>query len=135
MSVIGTWTKGKAGIKVAKAAGKRPRIMLAPVKFAVPAGKAGIKSSKPLLKMSKPLLKRRARRRVEQLDRASRMLGEALAVSAPRAAYELGLAEPPKPKHTAPRVAAGIVIGAGAMYFLEPGHGSEHREKVAQLVS
>jgi hypothetical protein len=38
-------------------------------------------------------------------------------------------------KRTAPKVAAGAVLGASAMYFLEPEHGKEHREKVAQLVS
>ncbi len=127
MSVISKTTKGKAAAKGAKAVAKRPQHLLAGTKIAVPAGKAGLKASKPLLK-------RRARQRVDQLDRASRTLGEALAVYAPRAAYDLGLAEPPKPKRTAPRVLVGVVIGAGAMYFLEPAHGREHREKVAQLV-
>lgn len=128
-------TKGKAGFKVAKAAAKRPQLVLAGTKLALPLGRAGLKASKPLAKASKPMIKRRARQRAQQIDRASRILGETLAVTAPRAAYELGLAEPPKPKRMAPGVAAGIVIGAGAMYFLEPDHGSEHREKVAQLVS
>jgi len=127
MSLISTRTKGRAGIKAAKIAAKRPQLLLAGTKVAVPATKAGLKASKPLLK-------RRARQRVEQLDRVSRSLGEALAVHAPRAAYELGLADPPKRKRTAPRVVAGIVIGASAMYFLEPEHGKEHREKVAQVV-
>ena len=136
MSVISKRAKAKTGFKAAKAAGKRPRLLLSGAKIALltgtklarPAGKAGLKASKPLLK-------RRARQRVEQLDRASRTLGEALAVYAPRVAYDLGLAEPPKPKRTAPRVAAGVAIGASAMYLLEPGHGKEHRDKVAQLVS
>ncbi|MHB1538615.1 MAG: hypothetical protein ACYCUM_08670 [Solirubrobacteraceae bacterium] len=72
---------------------------------------------------------------MQQLERASRALGEALAVSAPKAAYELGLAEPAKPKRTVPRVAAGVVLGAGAVYFLQPEHGREHRHEVAELVS
>lgn len=127
MAVISKRTKGKAGIKAATAAAKRPQVLLTGTKIAVPAGKAGLKASKPVLK-------RKARQRVQQLDRASRTLGEALAVHAPRAAYDLGLAEPPKPKRTTPRVAAGVVIGASAVYFFEPGHGKEHREKVAQLV-
>jgi hypothetical protein len=128
MSVISPKTKGKAGVKAAKAAAKRPQLLWAGTRIAMPAGKAGLKASKPLVK-------RRARRRVERLDQASRRLGEALSVYAPRAAYDLGLAEPPKPTRTAPRVAAGVVLGAGAMYFLEPEHGKKHREKVAQLVS
>jgi hypothetical protein len=128
MSVISKRTKGKTAIETAKAAAKRPQLLLTGAKIAVPAGKAGLKASRPMLK-------RRARQCVKQLDRASETLGEALAVYAPKAAYDLGLAEPPKSKRTAPRVAAGMVIGASAMYFLEPGHGKEHREKVAQLVS
>lgn len=127
MSVISKKTKSKAGLKAATAAAKRPQVLLTGTKLAVPAGKAGLKASKPLLK-------RRARQSVDQLDKASRTLGEALAVHAPQAAYDLGLAEPPKPKRTAPRLVAGVVIGAGAMYFLEPGQGKERREKVAQLV-
>lgn len=128
MSVISKKTKGKAGVKAAKATAKNPQALLTGAKIAAPAGRAG-------LKVSKPLLKRRGRQRVEQLDRASQTLGEALAVYGPKVAYELGLAEPPKPKRTAPRVAAGVVIGASAMYFLDPEHGKEHREKAVQLVS
>jgi hypothetical protein len=83
-------------------------------------------------------LERQARQWLDQLRDAKRSLGELLTVQAPRAAYKLGLTERPKPKRTAPRVAAGVVLGAGvgvgAMYFLEPKHGREHRKKVAQLV-
>jgi gas vesicle protein len=32
-------------------------------------------------------------------------------------------------------VAAGVVLGASAVYFLQPEHGKERRERVAQLVS
>jgi hypothetical protein len=154
MSVISKRTKAKAGFTAAKTMGKRPRLLLAGTKIALPAGKAGMKIALPAgkagmkialpagkagIKAGTPLLKRqarhRARQRVEQLDRASRTLGEALAVHGPRVAYELGLAEPPKPKRTAPRIAAGVAIGASAMYLLEPGHGKEHRDKVARLVS
>ena len=98
-------------------------------------GKAVAPLSKVTLKAGSPLVKRRVRRRAEQLGDAARVIGETLVTYGPPAAYELGLAEPPKPKRTAPRVAAGIVIGASAVYFLEPEHGREHREKVAQLVS
>jgi hypothetical protein len=77
MSVISTRTKGKAGIKVARAGAKRLQAALSATKIALPVGKTGLKASKPLLR-------RRTRQRVEQLDRASRTLGEALAVHAPR---------------------------------------------------
>jgi hypothetical protein len=128
MGLISTTTKGKAGLKAASLAAKRPSLAAGGARLAVPAGRLGLKASKLLLK-------RRARQRVYQLGDVARRAGEALAVYGPQAAYELGLVEPPKPKRTAPRVAAGILIGAGAVYFLEPGAGREHREKVAQLVS
>jgi len=38
-------------------------------------------------------------------------------------------------RRVAPPVAAVVVIGAGAVYFLNPAHGEEHRQQVAQLVS
>jgi hypothetical protein len=104
-----------------------PGKLAAGTQVAWPAGKLGFK-------VTKPLLKRRARKRVEQVGEVVRTAGEVLAVYGPQAAYELGLAEPPKPKRTAPRVAAGVIIGASAVYFLEPEHGREHRKKVAQLV-
>jgi hypothetical protein len=94
MSIISTKTKGKAGLKAAKAVAKRPQL----------------------------------------LADAAHTIGDVLAVQGPQAAYELGLADPPKPKRTVPRVVAGILIGAGAVYFLEPEHGAEHRRKVAQIV-
>jgi hypothetical protein len=115
MSVINTTTKGKAGLRVAKGAAKRPRLLVSGTRTAMP-------------------LSRHARKRADQVGDAARRVAEALAIYGPQAAYELGLAEPPKPKRTAPRVAAGVVIGASAVYFLEPGQGREHREKVAQLV-
>lgn len=131
MSVISTTTKRKAGVKAASAAAKRPRLLVSGARVARPAGKLELKASKPTIE-------RQARRRVDQLGEAAQQLSEAvrttgriLAVDGPAVAYALGLAEPPKPKRTAPRVAVGIVIGASAMYLLD----AEHREKVAQLVS
>ena len=128
MAVLDTTNKARIGVKSAKTAVKHPRSVRI-------SGKAITPLSKVALKAGSPLVKRRVRRRVEQLGDAARVIGETLVTYGPPAAYELGLAEPPKPKRTAPRVAAGIVIGASAVYFLEPEHGREHREKVAQLVS
>ena len=53
----------------------------------------------------------------------------------PQAARELGLVRTLKPKRTTLRLAAGVLIGAMAVYFLEPGAGRRHREQVKQLVS
>jgi hypothetical protein len=127
MSVLSTTTKGTIGLKAAKTAVKNPQILRFTAKAAWPPALLGLKAAKPVAK-------RRLRKRAAQLGDAARAVGETLVVYGPPVAYELGLAEPPKSKRTAPRVAAGAVIGATAMYFLEPEHGHEHREKVAQLV-
>lgn len=84
---------------------------------------------------SKPFLRRRARQRFEHLAETARTVGEVLAVYGPQAAYELGLAEPPRPKRTTPRVALDMLIGASAVYFLEPDAGPQHRQKLGELVS
>ena len=96
--------------KAAKAAARRP---LLTTKMAIPAGKAGVKASKPVVK-------RQARAFVGQLDEASRAFGETLASYAPGLAYDLGLAKPPKQKRSAPRVIAGALVGAGAVYCACP---------------
>jgi hypothetical protein len=128
MSVISKRAKRKVGVRAAKTVAKRPQLLLKGAKVAVPAGKAGLIGSKPFLR-------RRARKRIEKLDKASRTLGEALAVYAPQAAYEMGLADPPKPRRAVPRVAVGVLVGAGAMYLLEPGgHGREHRKQLANVI-
>jgi len=113
------------------AVAKGPRLLLAGTQVPRPVSKLGLKASKPSVK-------RRAPNRVEQLREAAQQpgegahtVGEVLAVYGPIAAYTLGLAEPPKTKRTAPWIAAGIVIGASAVYFVDP----KHRAKVAQLVS
>jgi hypothetical protein len=126
MSVLSTSTKSKAGAKAAKAIATRPRLLIVGAKASAPAAKLGLKASKPYANHL-------ARRGADQIVEASRALGEAMAVHATRAVYELGLAKPPK--RTAPRVAAGMVIGATAVYFLEPESGRKHRKKVAKLVS
>lgn len=118
---------------------KNPKKTWLAAKAATPAAKAGVKSAKPAAKISfatsKALAKRRVRRRANQVGQTARTVGEVLLVQAPDAAEELGLIERRAPKRTAPRVAAGVVIGAGAMYLLEPGeHGRQHREKVSALV-
>jgi len=123
MAVLSTSTKGKIGLKAGKTAVKYPTLLRTGAQAASPIGKLGVK-----------VAKRRVRRRADRVGNAARTIGQTLAVYGPQAAYELGLVEPPKPKRTAPRLAAGFVLGASAVYFLEPEHGREHREKVAQLV-
>jgi hypothetical protein len=125
MAVLDTRTKAKVGWRTAKAGAKRPSAVRAVVPPAI----------RITFKGGKPFAKRRVRQEAERLGETARAVGDALS-SIPEAARELGLMEPPpKPKRTAPRVAAGVVIGATAVYFLEPGVGAEHRKQVLRLVS
>ncbi|MGH2931185.1 MAG: hypothetical protein ACRDL8_23475, partial [Solirubrobacteraceae bacterium] len=67
----------------------------------------------------------------QSVAETARAVGETILARGPQAAQTLGLVEAPKPKEkrTAPRVATGVVIGAGAVYLLEP----EHRRRVLRL--
>jgi hypothetical protein len=123
MSVASTLTKAKVGTKAATGAVKNP-------------GLAGLGA-----RAYTPIIKRRTHKRAATVGDAARTVGdtartygELLVTYGPQAAQELGLVSAPKPKRTAPAVAAGVVIGAGAAYFLEPEHGAERREKVLRRV-
>ena len=133
MDVLNTMTtKGQSGWQAARTA----------------AQKAGGKSTSPLANLSFNFANPFAKPppgRLEQIGARLAELGEAIfeigeavgatmAMYGPLAAQRLGWAEVPKQKRTAPRVAAGVVIGAGAMYFLEPKHGSERRGQLLRLV-
>lgn len=124
MDVLNARSKAKLGWKTAKAGAKRPNALRATVPPTV----------RLTFKTGKPFAKRRARQQAQRIGETARTLGETLR-RVPQAAQELGLAEAPPPKRTAPRVAAGVVIGASAVYFLEPGVGAEHRRQVLRLVS
>lgn len=117
MPVMSTATKARIGTKAAKGALRRPGV-----------ARLGARAYAPIVK-------RRTRTRIGSIGGTAREYGELLVNYGPSAAQELGLVSAPKAKHTAPRVAAGVIIGAGAMYFLEPEHGAEHREKARSLVS
>jgi hypothetical protein len=156
MAVLSTVTRGKISLKAASAAWKNPGLSRFAAKPAFQAGKTwlGVNAVQPAAKAMKPaakavmpaakakagyrkaLAKRRARRRVASVGETARTVSDVLLIQAPEAAQELGLIEKPAPKRTAPRVAAGVVIGASAMYLLEPGEpGRQHREKMMALVS
>ncbi len=127
MGVLSTTSKAKLGAKAAKAAIDHPGVIRTGAQAVRPAGKLGFK-------LGKPWSKRRARQKAETIGDAARALGESLALYVPQAAYGLGLVEPPKPKRTAPRVIVGVVIGAAAVYFLEPEHGAERRHQLAEIL-
>lgn len=128
MAVLSATTKARLGMKSAKGLAKHPKAVRTGAKAARPLAMAGLKAAKPIVRL-------KVRRRAEEIGETARLIGEAVLVYGPVAAQELGLVEPPKEKRTAPRVAAGMVVGAGAMYLLEPGQGREHREKLLRLVS
>jgi hypothetical protein len=127
MSLLSTRTKLKLGARSAKAAAERPGTLLTVTRMAAPPAKL-------VLRFTAPMVGRKARERAEDPYASVRVLAEALAVHGPRVAGELGLIEPPKRKRTAPRVAAGMVLGAGAVYFLEPECGPQHVRRAAGLV-
>jgi hypothetical protein len=127
MSVVSTRTRAKVGTRAAKGALKHPGA----ARFRSQAG----------LKAYTPVVKRRTRKRVSTVGDTARTVGdtartygELLVNYGPSAAQELGLVSASKPKRTVPAVAAGVVIGAGAAYFLEPEHGAQRREKALSLV-
>jgi gas vesicle protein len=128
-------TKGKVARGAAKTAAKHPSATWTGVRRSAPAAKFAFK-------IGKSMAKRRSRSRMQRLGATARTTGdwiaatgELLATYGPQAAQELGLIEAPKRKRTAPRVAAGVVIGAGAVYFFEPERGRAHREKLLSLVA
>lgn len=143
MAIISKGAKGAAGVKAVKGVAKNPGVLTKGAKGAV-----GVKAAKAVAKnpgivkfgakAATPVAKRKARKgvnRVERFGDAAAAFGRELVEYGPQAAQELGLVELPKPKRTAPRLAAGVVLGAGAVYFLEPENGREHREKVLKLVA
>jgi len=126
--MLSTTTKVKLGAKGVRGAISHPGMVRA-------GAKGGMAMGRMAAKVAMPIAKRRARRRIGSIAETARDIGQTLVTYGPEAAVNLGLIEAPKRKRTAPKVAAGAVLGAGAMYFLEPEHGKQHREKVAQLVS
>jgi hypothetical protein len=107
---VGKKTKTKMGSKAAKTAAKHPGASWASVKAAV--------------KVGKPVAKKQARQRIKGIGTTARTTGALVAMYGPLAVQALGLVEVPKRKRTLPRVAVGVVIGAGAMYFFGPQRGS-----------
>jgi hypothetical protein len=156
MSILKTTTKARLGVRGAQAAARNPGAAMTLGKAAVgmkaasaavrnpgavlTAGRASAQAFRPAAKIGwavgAPMARRRAGRRAGRISDAVRSTAEELITYGPSAAEELGLVKPrSRSRHTAPALAAGVAIGAGAVYFLEPEHGREHREKVAALVS
>jgi hypothetical protein len=117
----------KTKLKAAKAVIEHPPLRSAAAAAAPPAAKL-------VLKRRRRRIRRRSREQAERISEAARTASTALANYGPAAAEALGLTEPPKQKKTAPRVGVGVLIGAGAMYLLEPEKGQARRQKVKGLI-
>jgi type VI protein secretion system component VasF len=128
--VLSTKTKATAGAKTAKTILQNPILRTAVTEAGPPVARLGLNAGK----------KRMSRKGRKQLEQVGDALGTVAALTsnyAPRAAQaaqELGLVEAPKRKRTAPRLLAGAVLGAMAMFLFEPGHGREHRRQVQKLL-
>jgi hypothetical protein len=82
-----------------------------------------LRAAKPPAKLGwrigRIVVRRRARARIERLEATARTVASFAVIYGPMAAEVFGLVEAPKPKRRAPAFAAGVVIGAGAMYVLK----------------
>ena len=133
MAVLSNSAKGKVGLKAAGAAIKNPTATRLVAKASAPAAKGGMRFGKAIAKRKSS---RRIEDRIEDVGRTARTVGETIAIYGPEAAQFFGWVEPPKRKRTAPRVLVGAVLGATAMYMLEPsGAGKERRAKARALAS
>ena len=139
--IITKGTKAVLGAKAVQGAAKHPGIITKGAKAALGVKAAGGAAKHPGvvrlgLKAGKPVARRKIGEGIGQVERfgeAAREVGETVLVGSALLAPALGLVEQPKPKPTAPLVAAGVVIGASAVYFLEPERGRERREKLRKL--
>ena len=90
---------------------RRPAHRRATVRAAKPAAKLG-------WRVGRIVVRRKARARIERVGAASRTVATFAVIYGPMAAEVFGLVEAPKPKRRAPAFAAGVMIGAGAMYVI-----------------
>ena len=128
--MLSTRTKATAGAKTAKTIVQNPLLRSAVTEAGPPIARLGVT-------VGKKRMSRKGRKQLEQMGDALSTVAALTSTYAPRAAQaaqELGLVEAPKPKRTAPRLLAGVLIGAVAMLLLEPGHGREHRRQVRRLL-
>jgi hypothetical protein len=116
-------TSAKLGVTGAIAMARHPTLRRATVRAARPSAKLG-------WRVGKMVAKRKAREQLVELGSLARTGAQLWVVYGVPAAQALGLIERPKPRRTGRALVAGIVIGAAAVYFLEP----EHRRWAQELV-
>jgi hypothetical protein len=129
MSALSTTTKARLGVKATKHATKRPKLLL-----------WGAQTAKPVVRGRAKLSSRQTKRHAGSVVQTAQKVGQTTFATG-RTVIALGRqlalqqAEA-RAGHTRTglRVAAGVVIGATAMYFLEPGSGAQHRQTLSGMV-
>jgi hypothetical protein len=119
MSVLSTKTKARIGVKTTKQAAKHPKLAL-----------RGARGTKPVVRAAVNLRAHQARDQAAAVVDAVRSVGQTVFDAGRQAAK----AQAPR-KRTAPRVVVGIVVGAGAMYVLDPASGDQRRRSLIGLIA
>lgn len=132
--MLSTTAKARLGVRTARQAAKHPKLTGRAVRAARPALRAAKPALRGAVQGTSRVERRRARHRAESLVGSGRAIGQTLLALGREAADEAAETQARR-KRTMPRVAAGVAIGAGAMYFLEPGSGAEHRRRAQRLIA
>ncbi len=123
MSVLSTKTKARIGVKTAKQAAQHPKLAL-----------RGARGAQPVVRGVVKVRTRQARRQAAAALDTGRSVGQSVFEAGRQAALDAAQAQLPR-KRTAPRVAVGIVVGATAMYFLDPTSGDKRRRRALGLIT
>ena len=123
MSALSTKTKTRVGVKAAKQAARHPKLVL-----------RGAQGAKPVVRGVVNLRTRQARHQAAAVLDAGRSIAQTVFEAGRQAGQVAARAEVPR-RRTAPRVAVGIVVGAAAMYFLDPASGDQRRRNALELVT
>ena len=126
-------TKASVGVETARGLIEDPEIRQAAAQVAAGSSRLGFS-------VTKRVARRKTRRRLKRYRDVAQAVGPVLAQYGPQAAQSLGLVEQPEPPKSNPRakptLAAGVLIGASTVYFLEPGPaGRGHREQLVRAVA
>jgi hypothetical protein len=108
-------TKARLGAKGAVVMARHPTLRRATVRAAAPPAKVG-------WRVGKVVAKRKVRAQAERVGAAAQTAGALVAIYGPMAVEVFGLVEAPKPRRRVPVFAAGVAIGAGALYVLNRTH-------------
>jgi hypothetical protein len=103
--------KARMAAQSGRTMARHPTLRRATVRAAKPPAKLG-------WRVGIVVVRRKARARFERLGATGRTVASLALIYGPMTAEVFGLLEAPKPKRRTPAFAAGVMTGAGAMYFL-----------------